>query len=340
MKRSHTQLICDIGELVGLFVDTTSLEAFLQKIVEMVSEHMGSEVCSIYLFYDETEELVLKATRGLKPEAVGHVRMKLGEGLTGIAMKEMRPICERNASKAPGYRYFPEIGEEVYESFLAVPITRGQTRIGVLVIQNKRRDYFDVEDIQVVRAIASQLANTIEMAKVLIGLEEKREYKTPESPREELRRIPCRVGSAGMAVGRAIIGDERYSLRELKEAVKDKDYSLEDFRAALRRTESELEAMQRQIEEKLADVASLIFAAQILMLKDEAFVGAMTDLIRQEVSPPEAIMSVVEHYVQMFGKLSNDYLREKRQDVQDIGKRLLLHLVGDREGRQDHKGGI
>ena len=195
----------------------------MQKIVEMVSEHMGSEVCSIYLFYDETEELVLKATRGLKPEAVGHVRMKLGEGLTGIAMKEMRPICERNASKAPGYRYFPEIGEEVYESFLAVPITRGQTRIGVLVIQNKRRDYFDVEDIQVVRAIASQLANTIEMAKVLIGLEEKREYKTPESPREELRRIPCRVGSAGMAVGRAIIGDERYSLRELKEAVKDKD---------------------------------------------------------------------------------------------------------------------
>ena len=340
MKRNHAQLICDIGELVGLFVDTTSLEAFLQKIVEMVSEHMGSEVCSIYLFYDETEELVLKATRGLKPEAIGKVRLKLGEGLTGIAMKEMRPICERNASKAPGYRYFPGIGEEVYESFLAVPITRGQTRIGVLVIQNKRKDYFDAEDVQAVRAIASQLANTIEMAKVLIGLEEKREHKTPESLHEDLLRIPCRIGSAGLAVGGAIIGDERYSFRELKEAVKNKDYSLEDFRAALRHTESELEAMQRQIEEKLADVASLIFAAQILMLKDEAFVGAMTDLIRQEVSPPEAIMSVVEHYVQMFDKLSNDYLREKRQDVQDIGKRLLLHLVGDREGLQDYKGGI
>ena len=340
MKRNHTQLICDIGELVGLFVDTTSLEAFLQKIVEMVSEHMGSEVCSIYLYYDDTQDLVLKATRGLKPEAIGNVRMKLGEGLTGIAMKEMRPICERNASQAPGYRYFPEIGEEAYESFLAVPIARGQTRIGALVIQNKRKDYFAAEDVQAVRAIASQLANTIEMAKVLISLEEKREYKKPESSREELRCIPCRVGSAGMAVGRAIIGDERYSLRELKEAVKNKDYSLEDFRAALRGTESELEAMQRQIEEKLADVASLIFAAQILMLKDEAFVGAMTDLIRQEVSPPEAIMSVVEHYVQMFGKLSNDYLREKRQDVQDIGKRLLLHLIGDREGLQDYKGGI
>lgn len=340
MKRNHTQLICNIGELVGLFVDTTSLEAFLQKIVEMVSEHMGSEVCSIYLFYDETEELVLKATRGLKPGAIGKVRLKLGEGLTGIAMKEMRPICERNASQAAGYRYFSEIGEEAYESFLAVPIARGQTRIGALVIQNKRKDYFDAEDVQAVRAIASQLANTIEMAKVLISLEEKHEYKTPGLLSAGLNRISCRIGSAGMAVGRAIIGDERYSFRELKEAVKDKDYSLEDFRAALRRTESELEAMQRQIEEKLADVASLIFAAQILMLKDGAFVGAMTDLIRQEVSPAEAIMSVVEHYVQMFGKLSNDYLREKRQDVQDIGKRLLLHLIGDREGLQDYRGGI
>ncbi|MBI5023916.1 MAG: phosphoenolpyruvate--protein phosphotransferase [Candidatus Omnitrophica bacterium] len=340
MKRNHTQLICDIGELVGLFVDTTSLEAFLQRIAVMVSEHMGSEVCSIYLFYDDTQELVLKATRGLKPEAIGKVRLRLGEGLTGIAMKEMRPICERNASKAPGYRYFPEIGEEVYESFLAVPITRGQTRIGVLVIQNKRKDYFDAEDVQAVRAISSQLANTIEMAKVLISLEEKRGYKTPGSVSDDLHHIPCRIGSTGMAVGRAIVGDERYSLRELKEAARNKDYSLEDFRAALRRTESELEAMQRQIEEKLEDVASLIFAAQILMLKDEAFVGAMTELIRQEVSPPEAIMSVVEHYVQMFGKLSNDYLREKRQDVQDIGKRLLLHLVGDREGLQDCKGGI
>src|SRR3989338_2057033 len=340
MKRNHTQLICDIGELVGLFVDTTSLEAFLQKIAEMVSEHMGSEVCSIYLFYDETAELVLKATRGVKPEAIGHVRLKLGEGLTGIAMKEMRPICQRNASQAPGYRYFPEIGEEVYESFLAVTITRGQTRIGVLVIQNKRKDYFDAEDIQAVRAIASQLANTIEMAKVLIGLEEKREYKTSEFVREDLRCIPCRVGSAGMAVGKAIIGDERYSLQQLMEAARNERYSLADFQAALRRTESELEAMQRQIEEKLADVASLIFTAQILMLKDEAFVGAMTELIRKEVPPPEAIARVVERYVQMFDKLSNDYLREKRHDVQDIGKRLLLHLVGDREGLRDHQGGI
>src|SRR5436853_4682964 len=118
IARDHTKLICDIGELTDIFSDTDSLEAFMQRIVAMVSEHMNSEVCSIYLYYDDTQELVLKATKGLKLSAVNNVRLKLGEGLTGLAVKELRPICEKNASKSAGFRYFPEIGEEAYESFL------------------------------------------------------------------------------------------------------------------------------------------------------------------------------------------------------------------------------
>ena len=62
-KHDHTKLICDIGELSGLFADTPSLENFLHKIVAMISEHMQSEVCSIYLFYDEKNELILRATK-------------------------------------------------------------------------------------------------------------------------------------------------------------------------------------------------------------------------------------------------------------------------------------
>jgi len=102
IPRDHTKLICDIGELSGLFSDTSSLDGFLQRIVEMISAHMHSEVCSIYIYYENTNELVLRATKGLKPEAIGQVKMKLGEGLTGIALKELRPVSEKNASKTPG----------------------------------------------------------------------------------------------------------------------------------------------------------------------------------------------------------------------------------------------
>ena len=158
-------MICDVGELSGIFEDATSLEAFLQRIVEMISQHMHSDVCSIYLFDEQEQRLVLKATKGLAPSSVGTITLGLGEGLTGIALKEMRPICERNASKSAGYRYFEGIGEEQYESFLAVPIVHGQVRIGVLVVQNVKTNYFTEDDIRALMAISSQMANTIQMAK-------------------------------------------------------------------------------------------------------------------------------------------------------------------------------
>src|SRR3989338_5675386 len=129
-KRDHAKMICDAGELSGIFKDATSLEAFLQEIAEMVSQHMHSDVCSIYLFDEQAQKLVLKATKGLTPSSVGTISLKLGEGLTGIALKEMRAICERQASKSKGYRHFEGIGEEQYESFLAVPTLHRRGRTG------------------------------------------------------------------------------------------------------------------------------------------------------------------------------------------------------------------
>ena len=179
-RRDHAKLICDISELAGLFHDTPSMESFLQKITAMVTDHMGCEVCSIYLYYEEQNELVLKATKGLNLSSIGQVKMKPGEGLTGVAFKERRPICEGQAKENPNFRFFPGIGEERFESFLAVPILRGSIEIGVMVIQSHKRDYFSDDDIGILKAITSQLATTIETARLLITLNnQKKKKKTP-----------------------------------------------------------------------------------------------------------------------------------------------------------------
>ena len=141
-KKDHTKLLCDVGELNHLFSDSQTLEVFLQKIVELMADHMNSDVCSIYLYNEDKQELVLKATKGLNRTFINNVRLKLGEGLTGLALKELRPICERHASQNPHSRYFPGLGEELYESFLAVPIIRGTTMIGVMVIQKYAKELF------------------------------------------------------------------------------------------------------------------------------------------------------------------------------------------------------
>ena len=100
-KRDHTKLLCDISELADLFSDARSLDIFLQNIVTMVAEHMSSNVCSVYLYYENKNKLILTATKGLSSDSIGKIILKLGEGLTGLALKELRPICVKAASQAP-----------------------------------------------------------------------------------------------------------------------------------------------------------------------------------------------------------------------------------------------
>ena len=121
------KLLCDIGELNHLFRDSVSVENILQRIVELVSLHIKSDVCSIWLYDEDVDELVLRATKGLSQDAVDHVKMKLGEGLAGVALKELRPISTTKASSHPDYKLFIGTGEEQYDNFLVVPISRGIT---------------------------------------------------------------------------------------------------------------------------------------------------------------------------------------------------------------------
>jgi phosphotransferase system, enzyme I, PtsP len=82
-NRDHLNLLCDIGELATLIIGSTDIQGFLQQTVEMVARYLNADVGSIYLYDDTTFDLVLQATVGLNPSAVGRVRMKSGEGLVG-----------------------------------------------------------------------------------------------------------------------------------------------------------------------------------------------------------------------------------------------------------------
>ena len=94
MKRDHAKLICDVGELTGLFHDAPGMEAFLQKITAMITSHMACEVCSIYLYYENQNELVLKANQGLNVASIGQVKLKIGEGLILYLIKPVFIFCD------------------------------------------------------------------------------------------------------------------------------------------------------------------------------------------------------------------------------------------------------
>lgn len=338
-RRTHTKLICDVSELTALIHSASRLEDLLQRITEMIAGHMECEVCSVYLFDDASGQLILKATKGLKPQAIDNVRLKPGEGLTGVAFKEKRTICEGQADKNPNYRFFPEIGEENFNSLLAVPIIRGATDIGVIVVQSVKRDYFTKEDTQVFRAITAQLASTIETARLLLNVKERRD-KPKASNLTGLKFIKGKSGAEGVAYGPSVVLDESLTDLTAYYQAGDKQYTEEDFHQAINKTENELNQLQQDIEESLYDVAGLIFSSHIMMLKDQQFIDEVVKSIREGEHAVMAIAKVVEGFASRLAAIQDDYLKERAADIKDVGRRLLENLTGKTLSALSHEGKV
>ena len=132
----------------------------LDKIVRQIAGLMVAEVCSIYLKRQDGS-LELFATEGLNPTAVHRTFMNRGEGLVGRCAEMAVPVNEPDAQSHPAFSYRPETGEEIYHSFLAVPILRSGDVLGVLTVQNKTpREYSD-EDVEILHTTAMVLAEQL-----------------------------------------------------------------------------------------------------------------------------------------------------------------------------------
>lgn len=334
----HVELLCSVVELGSLFTETPSLNDFLQKVVETVAARLGTPVCSIYLYDDNRNELVLQATRGLTPNSPKEVKLKAGEGITGAALNKMEPIRESQASRNPNFKFFPGIEEEKYEAFIAVPILRSLRKIGVLTVQHEVPDFFTENDTAALRAIASQLAETIENTKLFLDLTENLNEQTKNETASSYQpgasfMIKGKPGSRGFSRGHVtyygILSREESLMAAAGNSASAS--SIDDFRRSLRDTEKELEYLQKDLEKQALDLqASLIFNAHLLILKDPDFSGKIEEGINGGQAPPAAIVETVRHFATLFHNSDNSRLREKVQDINDLGHRLLLNLNPDR----------
>ena len=283
----HLHLLCDVSELIALLTVSEDIENFLQRTVDMVARHMAADVCSIYLYDEESEELVLRATIGLNPVSIGNVRLKIGEGLVGITVAKLEPLNEGLASRHPGFKYFEEIGEEHFDSFLAVPISRGTEIIGVLAVQHRDSDYFDDVDVMVMRGIASQLAGAIGSARLLTESSLQKKDQTLELSEEQaVRFVEGKMAAGGQAFAPAIVFEKSHGWlldEHQDEGDEESEHSLADFHRAVEATAEQLKAYQERFARRLPESAALIFSAHLMILKDARFYHEMKKKISESL---------------------------------------------------------
>jgi phosphotransferase system enzyme I (PtsP) len=322
----HFGLLLSISELNGMLHETTSLRDFLDHCVGIVAQHFEAEVCSIYIYDPIQKRLNLGSTIGLNNKNVASVSLNLGEGLTGLALQELRPIMTDQSSKHPNYRYFPDLQEEQYDAYLGVPILRGIERIGVLVVQRSSSKPFDEVDQKSLRGVANQIAAMIDYTRLLIGKTNNR-----ETSGKQQRVFPPIIkglsASGGWAYGPVgIYGKSRNFGTLAPESFTDIK-TLSDFNAALVTTIDQLSTYQKEIEDRLTDVASLIFMSHILLLQDEEFAGKIRNNIMHGMHPVRALVSVAEQHIAFFRDMDNPYFRQKADDIRDVTFQLLSNLA-------------
>ena len=157
-----------LTETIAAVNSTLDLEEVLELVARKVAEALDADACFVYLYDERADELVLRATHGTRVEEMTRrPRMRPGEGITGAAAAARAPIAiASRAHLDPRFKLFPNLPEDEYESILAVPILARDKLEGALNVRTRKPRAHTQAEIDLLVAIASQVAQTIEHAKL------------------------------------------------------------------------------------------------------------------------------------------------------------------------------
>ena len=312
-----------LRRLREIMAEPSDGQSRLDRIVRQIAGLMVAEVCSIYLKRQDGS-LELFATEGLNPGAVHNTFMKRGEGLVGRCAELAVPINEPDAQNHPAFSYRPETGEEIYHSFLAVPILRGGDVLGVLTVQNKTHKEYSDEDVEVLQTTAMVLAEHL-VSGAVAGANTERGVQ----PRvgHVIRGQPL---SEGLALGHVVLHEPRVVVTELES--KDPEEENRRLEAAVEELKASIDEMLEQGELSATGEHRDVLEAYRMFAHDRGWLRRMKEAIKRGMTAEAAVERVQNDTRARMLRQADSYWRERLRDLDELSDRLLRILAG-RPGR-------
>ena len=305
-----------------------NLEQALDIIVKRVKNFMDVDVCSVFLTNELDNEYVLMATDGLNPEAVGKVRMNENVGLVSLVGKRAEAINIADAIKNPRYQHFPEVSEERFHGFLGVPIIHHRKVLGVLVIQSSEIQKFSEDDETFLITVAAQLAGAIVHAEAsggISGLKQSNGEKEHQS--KPIHGLP---GAPGVAMGTAVVMYPPADIDAIPDRkISDTENEIKLFNAAVEAVVEDITKLSERLKDVLPEEDRALFDVYLLMINSQAISGVTRDRIKEGNWAPGALRQTIQEHENVFREMEDSYLRERADDVRDLGRRILMHLQND-----------
>lgn len=145
----------------------TQLDEIFSESMELIDEYLHIHEYCLFLFDENNERLVVKASHGFPAQDMADVAFAVGEGITGSAAQRRETILVKDVSRDKRYLHYKK-NLKTSGSLLSIPLiihARDREPTGVLNVHKEKVDGFSPEDITLFTEIASDLANAIEKAK-------------------------------------------------------------------------------------------------------------------------------------------------------------------------------
>jgi phosphotransferase system enzyme I (PtsP) len=309
-----------LRRLREVMAEPVSAQERLDKIVVLIAANMVAEVCSVYVLrVDATLELY--ATEGLKRDAVHQTVLRSDEGLVGLVASQATAINLSNAQAHPAYSYRPETGEEIYHSFLGVPILRAGNTLGVLVVQNRARRNYSEEEVEALQTTAMVLAEMIASG----------ELSAMALPGAEpaARRTVHVKGSAlcdGIALGHVVLHEPRVVVT---------NFIADDVPKELKHLDTAVETLRANLDELLehGDVVEAgehrdVLEAYRMFAHDRGWIHKMQEAVMTGLTAEAAVERVQSDTRARMLRQTDPFLRERLHDLDDLANRLMRQLTG------------
>src|SRR5471032_1903949 len=312
-----------LRRLREVMAEPVSAQERLDKVVVLIAANMVAEVCSVYVLrVDGTLELY--ATEGLKHEAVHETVLKADEGLVGLVASEANPINLSDAQAHPAFSFRPETGEEIYHSFLGVPVLRAGNTLGVLVVQNRARRTYTEEEEEALQTTAMVLAE-------MIASGELSSIAKPgaEPAARHAMHVTGTSLSDGIALGHVVLHEPRVVITNV--IADDVPRELKRLDAAIATLCADLDRMVEHRDVAGGGEHRDVLEAYRMFSYDQGWLHKMLEAVGTGLTAEAGVERVQSDTRARMLRASDPYLRDRLHDLDDLANRLMRVLMG-----QDH----
>jgi phosphoserine phosphatase RsbU/P len=152
-------LLLEVADVVNTTLD---LDTTLKRVAELVRKVIDYEIFGILLLNEKTQELRFRFSVGHSKETAERMRIKVGEGVTGLAAQRREAVLVNDVAQHPEYiSAVPNVRSE-----LAIPLIIKNRLIGVIDIESQNTNAFTEEHKRLLTLIASRMAVGIENARL------------------------------------------------------------------------------------------------------------------------------------------------------------------------------